>query len=591
MLCRPTLLDLVALHPRYLPDAGAATVKQLRLVSKGMSGVVGPAIHSCGVHLGGGGAGAGPTPQQLARLAHGARLRQLHVILNTASGVWSGGGGVGSDVTVQGPNAPSVAQQLASCDAQTDFLLARMGAAVNGVTDLILTVAHSQPPLAGTSSTAHTAGASSGQPAESLAMQRCKEQIKQLFRPTGVVAAAAAATAAAAFSLPSATCDTAQQAQRSLQSFHVTCPQALSAVSAAVFRKLAAAVPNLRSLSLSGPCWDASLQAFGASCPHLATFSAQIPHLPVQALQGLAQKLPHLRSVTFADHDAGALDAADLDAYVDACLLETQRCSGLASLHLHLANDNELSCKPASWALQPASLESLSCTCFVTGSAAFDTLTHRLSRLCLMSPPVASVVALLGEFPLLSELRVLGHAPMTIECDGGYIPGGGGGRGAFRGLKKRFLGGGFQLKCVILSLVGDCEEVQGVLAWLPPFPEVQEVMIQLTPGPWAHCLQLVPELFPAAQTLVLAGGLNRPDVPGVDTEFYEPLCGLPHLTKLQLYTRGLPLTMPGLRQLCLSLPGLEELTLRPCKGIDSYKLETRLESAGRDISVETHYAA
>lgn len=421
-----------------------------------------------------------------------------------------------------GPKAPTVAQQLASCDAQMDFLLTQMGAAVNGVIELILTVAHSQPHLAGKNSTAHTAGGSSGQPAASLAMQRCKEQMKQLFRPTGGVAAAAAATASAAFSLPSATYDTAQQAQRSLQSFHVTCPKALAVVSAAVFRKLAAAVPNLRSLSLSGPCWDASLQAFGASCPQLTTFCAQIPHLPIQALQGLAQKLPNLTSVTFADHNAGMLDAAKLGDYVDACLLETQHCRNLVSLSLHLLNDNELVCKPASWKLQPAGLTSLSCTCFITGSGAFDTLTHRLSSLCLMSPPVASVVELLAEFPLLDKLQLLGHTPMTIECDKGCsIPGSS--CGAFKRLKKRFLHGGFRLKCDILTLVGDCKEVQDMLAWLPQFPEVQEVMLQLTPGPWAHCLQRVPEVFPAAHTFVLAGGLNWSDVPvDMDMDFLSP---------------------------------------------------------------------
>lgn len=84
----PSLCDLMTmlpqLHPKQLVLTQAATLKQLRLVSKEMNSLASAAVNSCDVHLGQG--AASPSPQQLARLFVGAMPRKMTVNLTLESG-------------------------------------------------------------------------------------------------------------------------------------------------------------------------------------------------------------------------------------------------------------------------------------------------------------------------------------------------------------------------------------------------------------------------------------------------------------------------------------------------------------------------
>lgn len=86
----PTLLDLMTmlidLHPKQLQSTGVASIKLLRLVSKGFSEAALTAVEACEVHVGTGGIGQSPTALELAKVMAGARLLKLRVILNLSSG-------------------------------------------------------------------------------------------------------------------------------------------------------------------------------------------------------------------------------------------------------------------------------------------------------------------------------------------------------------------------------------------------------------------------------------------------------------------------------------------------------------------------
>lgn len=351
------------------------------------------------------------------------------------------------------------------------------------------------------------------------------------------------------------------------------CPEPLGDLPDSVFAMLAAAVPHVATLCLSGRVRGAALQAFGAACPALESLNVAAPHVMMQALHGVDTHLPRLTGVTLTCHreDCVMTNQRQLGCWTEDVLQELQQCGRLSKLDISFARSYpNLDCRKEAWTLLPYGLEHLRIDSPLFEVSDLDQIAVRMMpRLSLASPPCKTRLKVFQKFPVLHELEVLwskddqpSQAGLLVQCsENAHI--------SKRSLiKERFLVQNFCLKSEWLDFWGSGVEVQNMFAWLPKQLTVTNVTIKFDGSEHINCLQQLPYLFPNLVTFELQGALSWSASWAMDLHFFEPLAACVHFRSLLITCPGLGLTTAGLVQLCAGLVQLTNLQYVACEGVN-----------------------
>lgn len=299
------------------------------------------------------------------------------------------------------PVSPSLSQQLTTCTDDIDYLIAGLGTALGNVTALSLHVISRKGKL----TQAQAVTTPDDQVANALEQQQQhgeeQQQQEQLFEEKDYLAMLAAlADGDDAFK----------------PTFMLVGPGEGEVAPSSVFSMLAAAVPCLRSLTLSGCCWDALLPAFGASCRQVEELHVSIKHIPFSALKGLGHHLPSLRFLGILSDSRG--DQFLVAKYMDALMVEMQDCKQLYRLKLRFYETRcwdsttngsiSLTCKAESWSHLPKSLREFDCNSRIRSSGQYTTFIQGMRSLTLQEAPCDELAQVLVDFPLLEHLLVNG---------------------------------------------------------------------------------------------------------------------------------------------------------------------------------------
>lgn len=363
----------------------------------------------------------------------------------------------------------------------------------------------------------------------------------------------------------------------------------LVAITRVVFAKLAlqvaAAMPNLKALNLTGYCWEPALDAFGANCPNLTSLTVDPQSVPIEALHNFGKHLPNLTSLVFCNEHESFEAKYDLAWFIDAALVKTRRCAKLTTLSLELDPFIHLDCKPQSWTGLPDSLEYLHCACSVYHSPEFLQLVRKVPKLSLYQYPFSSMLELVEEFPVLQDFEFGSLCSATaddcveLQCKDFQTP------ARIAALKACLASKPFQLECD-MEIVGTCEQVQALLVWLPPFPRVHAVTLRFYEKRKVQCLEKLAHAFPAASCVKLAGRVGGQNSPSMDMEFFSPLTAFANLRNLAVSCTDLKVTTAGMLQLCTELKDLGDVRLAPGKGVDRAELAAGLYQLRRNVEVK-----
>lgn len=511
------------------------------------------------------------------------------------------------DTMCPGLTAPTVDQQLSACSREMKVLLAGMANAVSSVTELTLQVNHRHSQLCQDSAVEKLATSRKQQQQQQDSYEEDSEE-KDSEEKDSEEEGSDGEEEDSEEEVPDEEVSDEEEDSEEAHEARIAmdldehgdpcigmgthCPHGFGAVSGGVFAMLAAALPVLKKLKLYGHCWNPALPTFGAACPLLADLTVDLLRVPIDALRGLAQHLPAITSITLAswglDIWEGDRDRAALQAYVDAALLEVKPCVKLAVLRIDLPDTVTLTCPSTLWEQLPMTLRHFECQCKVTRSSGFTRLTGRVPSLTVAEPPFLDLHTLLRNSPPLERLEVITNNTdewdtITLACSRAEdLP-----WGQICPLKQRLLARHFSLKCFDLCLSGTVQEVQEVLSWLPRFADVHSITVVFRGGTMAPCLGRLPHLFGGVglDEIRLEGHVDQSDLPDMDAGFFAPLAGMAELSSLDLSCVGMTLTVPGLVQLCMTLPDLEELTGPLSEGFIRSEVRSALLDLGRKISV------
>lgn len=279
-------------------------------------------------------------------------------------------------------------------------------------------------------------------------------------------------------------------------------------VSKALCAMLAAAMPNLQRLTLSGMCIDVNLPVFGAKCPQLVCLQVEALTVPLFAIAQMHVALPGLTH--FVLHSRSVGEGANLHLYVDTVIRLLSGCSGLRVLELDfgsVANGANLlvCCNLKEWENRPKCLDDLRCNLemipLLPGAPA---LFDNLRFLTVHELPLSNLPQLLQHTPLLERATVTGDGDVELcwlsnddeEEDivmSEDIP-----------WYKEQLLGGFQFSCPNVTLMGPTEAVVEVMTWLSPLANTTRCQIGL-PGtvPDPKCTAMLERLCPKVLRLSL----------------------------------------------------------------------------------------
>lgn len=417
-----------------------------------------------------------------------------------------------------GRPGPILAQQLATCTTQLAELLQGMGAVIRGVTNLTLIVRHE---LLGSGTRASRA------------------------------------------------CSTAPPVPQSS-------PAPFAVITRTVCTLLAAALPSLNSLTLTGCCRDPALPAFGASCPRLGTLHVEAISVPFTALQDIGQHLPRLRWFTL-ESPMLCPTSIQLSEYVDAAIYALRASTSLKIMELRLDKGELLECKPEKWQHVPKQLKEFASDCPIRGIQHASALLSLLEFLSLKHDSTLSVCKILQQAPHLEQLCIR-SGQWVVWCDQEEtMPG-------IPLLKQRLLAG-LQLEVKHLHLVGSSSSVQAVLAALPALPLARICALQFGDDPPLHCLRDVSRVFPRLDTIILLTHAPVLDTAALGIKLLTPLAACTSLQRLHINIR-LPLTTVGLLELCQNMTGLRELVYESCEGVDLSEVRSAVNALGRVIEVQ-----
>lgn len=355
----------------------------------------------------------------------------------------------------------------------------------------------------------------------------------------------------------------------------------LASLLCAVNTMLAAALPNLRELSLVGRCWEPALHVFGACCPLLSHLIIEALHVPLSALYDLHVHLPNLTAFTYSNLYAQKKDEQELGQEIDAIFTKLQRCTKLARLRIELPDSVVLKCKPESWLLLPQDILHLECSCPIEDSDEFHDITMEIPNLCVYDWPgfCGSLSEMFNEWTLLDSLKVATRTTIHLDCDRHAC------LATFNPLKERLLARPFHLECSGLIVSGTSEEICEAFVWMPSFPFVKKARFLFQDAVQVNCLEQVSRVFPALEWLGIEDGEGWKDAWTLDDSFLSPLASCTNLRTLHVCAQ-LRLTTAGLTRLCRGAGRLTHCSFCPCDGVDGDELAVQLVGSGREVMIE-----
>lgn len=353
--------------------------------------------------------------------------------------------------------------------------------------------------------------------------------------------------------------------------FDPACQDDVAHVPATICAMLAAAVPNLQSLSLGGVCVDVALPVFGSSCPLLSSLQVEAVLVPLCSLEGINVWFPNMARFTIHTTSPGARQQCSLyfgrlvERYVNDALPLLYACSKLKRLQLDMNPKDRgaghtrlcvvVTCTQQAWDSLPASLDEFECDTHVEHLLAATSFLHRIRSLALEDLPCNSLTEMLLQAPLLERLAITSEDPLWLMWQEDITP------SELESLKAQFLRG-FQLSCESFNIYGSCKDVQDLTAWLPPLLNTQYGTVVLTKGVVSEdLLDGLVHMCPALMSLVvksqnMSGNSSVPVKSQLDEGILRPLVRLSCLQKLTLCLK-IKYTMEGVISLCASLPTLD----------------------------------
>lgn len=352
----------------------------------------------------------------------------------------------------------------------------------------------------------------------------------------------------------------------------------------AVSIKLAAALPGLQQLHMTGGCGAASLKAFGCHCLHLHNLRIEIHSVPILSLQGMSQALPNLTKLTLSSCADASEEA--MQTYVDDVCRLVHGCSSLQILDLDLKStiggaaqedfNHMLLAMPHWWERMPASLVDVRCNIFVQwvglGSSAFFS---RVRFLTLAELPCESLPTLLLLAPCLEKLTILSTGIVELMWGVATSP-------ADQTRLLARLHGGFQLSCLQVGIKGSSNAVAELLTWLPPLPDAELCDITLLGTSHTSCLGHVARVFPRLRHLLLGDDSSFSDPPHLEESFLDPLVACGSLEGMRICFR-LKHTHAGLVGLCSRLPVLDMMCHLPCAEVCFDSVRSELALTNRNV--------
>lgn len=272
----------------------------------------------------------------------------------------------------------------------------------------------------------------------------------------------------------------------------------VSHLPAALFGKLAAAMPLLQHLSLQGYCEDVAFNEFGKHCPRLQSLKVEALNTRLSSLKNIHQVLPSLAHFTVSNrgpvnkqHCICYLD--DIRSYVDSCCGIICDCSDIKILQLDLWVKHEwlgsevvIECSKSVWDCLPPSLDELRCDVELRDIQEMSVFMSRVRVLQLVDIAYCELPELMKIAPCLEKLTVeQGQAVDMMWSDESVSP------AELSNLKERLLNG-FQLNCERVCFTGSSIAIKDVMSWLSPLKGTTHCDVEYTDS--VHDLAILEEL-------------------------------------------------------------------------------------------------
>lgn len=359
------------------------------------------------------------------------------------------------------------------------------------------------------------------------------------------------------------------------------------------YATLAAALPNLQQLSLTGHCRGAMLGAFGSYCPQLAHLEVRIIAVPVETLRGIHNFLPSLSHLTLTSH----VDSPKpiVQAYVDAVCLLLRDCRNLQILQLRLqppvddevtsdGQDLVIDLSPIAWDHLPPCLVDLRCDVdfhFPLEAAEF---IARVRCLTLWKTPGIgwNLQEILERAPLLATLTLSCPKAVLIVWASALHA-----EGRLVQLKAHLLRG-FQISCPGVMFSGPSDEIRDLMVCLSPLRETTSCTIQFPEAAHSHnSLDQLARAIPSLVRLSIweVASWDMPDAAMTDEAFFKPLEACCCLRTVDAFV-SVSHTSAGLVSLCASLPSLTGMYCLVGSDESCFaSVMTAFKSSGRNIIV------
>lgn len=353
-----------------------------------------------------------------------------------------------------------------------------------------------------------------------------------------------------------------------------------------VFALLAAAVPNIKSLSLSTQYGDVDLSVFAMHCPSLRSLSWKSD---ASALQGIDIALPNLTSLHLSIGYDFMSFVNDLEKNVQQASMLLHGCSNLTHLTMFFISNTytwqqEFSSRV--WEQLPVSLTEFSCNarfCYLICAKAF---MSRLRVLTLGQLPeeCSHFANFLHYAPNLSKLSICSGLSMDHELELLWEKQPAKDREA--SFKARMLEG-FQLDAERVSLTGSPRSITDMMTWLSPLYGTAAIRFHfntIKDSSLLECVSSLPRVCPGVQYLVFENDLVGEVGPLFDKDSFAVLSECKQLVRLDMYL-DVKFTQSWLFSLFMSLPSLRWLYFQSCDGVCIEDIMTELASKGKNVEI------
>lgn len=385
----------------------------------------------------------------------------------------------------------------------------------------------------------------------------------------------------------------------------------VSHVSAAVCAMLATALPVLQRLTLRGVCVDVALSAFGANCKQLSCLKVEALLVPPSSLKNIDVMFPNLSHFTI--NTRGPLSkqhcvvyASDVERYVHCALSSLTRCTNLKTLQLSLQPEDGgwpnsavvMDRSPSVWDHLPLCVDKLVCDVQVEDLLSASAFMSRVRSLSLMTFPCDNLPEILLRAPLLQALTITCRDSVELPWDDDISP-------ADLATVKAHLLGGFQLSCESVSMRESKEVLRDLSTWMSPLlnTKVCNIKVHSTVEPTAELtaestvkpivestedrfnfLGQFVRMCPALTELTLSEDAQSVVQPLLKEEMLRPLAGLAHLEQL-VVNMMIDFTTAGVTSLVSSLPSLSYMDFPPCESVCCITVVAELKAKGRVVNL------